>query len=648
MSKKSLFPFACAFFLIAKIVWVLVPTMPMGAPRLGDDALVYLWIGTGGSVLQPRVDTPGVRDIISLRQKQDAIDPKLDFLRARTTMRTTGISSSPPAIIGGLFLKAGLSHELAFAASEILVATVLTAGIASILAVLVGRFAAAIGVLLLTFALLPGQGLNFLIPSVFSLALSFLTWAEISRVNARVLPIALTALLAALTHSIALVYICISIAYALLVATARARRLTIPWAQVLALIGAVMAAHVLDYIAGGRLPLTSGMGKVSLSDIPLNFIPAITYLGAMFWSVPLIWLMGAGGLSVAIKQQKIEAPVLLLILSGAFIAGTAFNLEGYPGELSNRLLVPITVILAGLAGLCLQSFIEFAGRIRIAAFILIGAHLSVNANATQLALFENLNSRNYIYDPAAIRAEIQSLPQSASILWTDPDVTMMAAFIEGAWRFHALPYPMIEGSPDIDRILSEWKPGYIGAPVPRPLNTSSEISSRSLSPRHHGVNFADFSSATINFGKAASDSIYLRFSSRPTTRAISFTLLGDGGPCPNPRRKYVAIESQHWIKLDLTRCPSPGSLKIEGAESEISLLGARLEPPSGKVNWPWGSLLSLRGAPRSKVHDDILVRFDWTSLLGTSLVAKLQHSDDMFVLSDISGIVWIKAEFPNK
>ncbi|WP_230534251.1 hypothetical protein [Microvirga roseola] len=644
MLKAGLYPLACAIFLFVKVVWVLLPTVPMGAPRLGDDALVYLWIGTGGGVLEPKVDTPAIRDIISIRQLQDSKDPSLDYLRARTTMRTTGISSSPLAFINGLFLRAGFSHELAFAASEILVAIALTAGIASFLAIVVGKFAAGIGLMLLTFALLPGQGLQFLVQSVFTLALSLLIWAEISRPKPRILLVILLALTAALTHSIALVYICIAIGYAVLTSTIRARRISIPWTQVFALVSAVVAARILDKVLGGRLPLTTGMGTVTLSDIGENFASAVAYFCEAFWNVPLIWLSGMAGLYIVIKQRKLEVLVALTLSTGAFFAATAFNLEGYPGELSNRLLVPITIILAGLAGLCIRVLLESSLALRATALSLVAAHLVINAHATQLAFFDNLNGRNYIYDPVAVRTDLNSLPASASIIWTDPDVTMMAAFLEGAWRFRAIPYPMIEGSPHIDRILSEWKPDHIAAPVPRVLNTSSEIPSRSLSPRVHGIDFSDFQAASISFEEPVPSSIYLRLSAPTTANKVSFALSGQSGPCTTPQRKNISINNQRWVKLDLTKCPIPKSLTIKAKDQTLALLGVRLAAPSGQVNWPWGSPLVLRGTPHNSDRDDILVRFDWASLLGASLTAHIMAPNATTVLSDTSGIVWLKVE----
>src|SRR3546814_11553806 len=59
---KILLSCGLSIFLIVKVVWAVAPTQIMGLPRLGDDALVYVWSGAN-SAFASLSDSHAVRDI---------------------------------------------------------------------------------------------------------------------------------------------------------------------------------------------------------------------------------------------------------------------------------------------------------------------------------------------------------------------------------------------------------------------------------------------------------------------------------------------------------------------------------------------------------------------------------------------------------
>src|SRR5262249_50384881 len=151
-----------------------------------------------------------------------------------------------------------------------------------------------------------------------------------------------------------------------------------------------------------------------------------------------------------------------------------------------------------------------------------------------------------------IRTDLELLPAHASIMWTEPDISMMAAFLEGAWRFRTLPYPMVEGSPSEAEVIGRWKPDHIAAPIPKSLNTRSMVQSTSLSPRFYGVSLADVSELTISFGERRPDRLLMRLSQPP--RQDDLAIASKEGPCADWRRDSVDVAGETWLALDLAAC----------------------------------------------------------------------------------------------
>jgi hypothetical protein len=636
-SSSSVVAAAAVFFLLVKAIWIILPTSTMGVPRIGDDSLVYLWVGAG-SVLSPQLQTPAIQDIISLRKLDDHYDPKLDFARARVTMRTTYLSASPFAVATAMLLNAGLSLKMAFAFSEMIVATTLAAGIALFLASYVGVVEASLGVFFLTFVILPQQGMHYLVPSVLALSLSLLIWANLNRPEPSITLIVLLSAAAALVHSIAFVYIAIAVCLSILIPIIRSRSFRVRWQEPLALVCGVAIAFAFSKIVGARSPPTTGMGEIDFSKIGENLRGATAFVRQAFVQVPLICVLGGVGLALAANERRMLVATVLLGLAGAFLAGTAFNLNGYPGELPGRLIVPIVVVLAGLAGLAAKRLWQMKLTwLRVALVVCIGWDGVAQARTAETAFFANLNGRSDVYSEEEVRADLDALPSNASILWTDPDVSMMVALLGGASRFHSLPFPMIDGSSEADKVLAEHAIQFIAAAVPRILNTDSDFGNGLFPKRFYGVDFSE-QTAVASFATSPVE-LYLRVSRAVSPSDLSLVLHGANGQCEPPAFSNLALFNEAWLKVDLAQCPDVRQIQMSSSSS-LQLLGLQVERPKARLNWPWGSHINLRVTPR-KPHRAVAIKFDWDSLLGSSLALRLADIPKTVALSDESGIVWI-------
>lgn len=636
LKKYRLLALACVFFFLCKALWVLLPIQAMGLPRLGDDSLVYLWTGSS-TVLDPKLESPAVRDIIALRQLDDGNDATLDFLRARTTMRMTYVAASPFAMLTGLLLEFGLSHKVAFAGAELIVAFVLAAGISTLGSALFGPAAAAVALITLSVALLPLQGLHYLIPGVLALALASLLLAEICRPRPRGLVLGMITLMLGLTHTIGVVYIALALAFALLLPMVRQRALVVSWATLTPVLLASILAFAFIKLTGGQSPATSGTGTLSLVDIPKNLGAAMGYVGQSIYSQPVTWALGCLGILFAARARRVEPFVLLFLLLALFLVASLFDINGYPGDLNARVLVPIMIVLACAGGYALTR----ARRVGISLFavgvLLLGGQTIFQAQATWLLLIDNMNSRAEIYDEDAIRDDLAALPADASILWTEPDISMMAAFLEGATRFHALPYPMIERSPERDLLIMNASPGYIAAPIPKALNTSARAGSANFSPRRYGVSFADFKSLQIQMRGTVSEQIYLRFSHAPEQN-VRLSAQDSSDICKLSVGRIRVFQGNSWLPVDLSGCSPQMVLSVASDSHDIALLGLSFQTPSPRVNWPWGSTALVTAEARTGANAAFAL--DWTSLIGSSLA----QDTNPRVLSDESGIVWLKTD----
>ena len=205
----------------------------------------------------------------------------------------------------------------------------------------------------------------------------------------------------------------------------------------------------------------------------------------------------------------------------------------------------LVIVLAGAAGWLVVTALRMRRIYAAGAIALLAVNLGLGAQATFAKFVENMNGRVDVYSESEIRADLEVLPADASIVWPEPDISMMAALLEGAWRFRVLPYPMIEGSPSENAVLEQWRPDYIAAPVPRSFNTRSLLQSKTLSPRFYGISLADVSELTVHFGEERPSRLLMRLSEPP--RKGDLKVAGAGGPCSSWKHESVDVAGVTWL-----------------------------------------------------------------------------------------------------
>jgi hypothetical protein len=640
ISPRAVLVLSLAVFLLAKAAWIFLPTMTMGQPRLGDDSLVYLWVGAG-NVLEPKVDDPAIRDIIELRKTLTGGDHETEYLRARTTMRTANVSDSPVSFLLSGLLKLGLSDKMAFAVFEMIVACVLATGIVSLFLATVGVVPAATALVCLAAIILPVQGLQYFVPSILTLSLGLILWAELARPRPRLALVVFLAMAASLIHQIALVYISVAAGYVVAQALMRPRSLRVSAASIAAIAGGMGAAKLIDFVVGKQIALTAGTGGVSLSEIPVNLLAMLRSIGEILSTSPFLWVLAIVGLIIHLRTRDSRLPTLFALTVAAAFAGTAFNIPGYPGDLPTRLAVASTVLAAGFAGVALDAALKKPRAYQIGAVALLALHVVSQSALSYAGYWRNLNRRMEVYDTAAIRRDLAMLPPDASVVWTDPDVTMMAAFLEGGTRFRALPFPMAETGDNLDRVLAEWRPDHIAASVPTKMNTKSAYRMRSFAPRFYGLSLRDARDVKINVAPST-DRIFIRFSRPLAAGEITFGLQSADGACPAADYRKAGPDG-NWVEVDLSKCPKAKAVEVNATGDELAIVGLQSQTPRPRVNWPWGETVTISGRFVHGRRGPIDLKFDWTTLLGETLASKLVDRSPAATLSDESGIVWVRS-----
>lgn len=628
---------ALSFFVLVKLVWVMVPAHLMGLPRLGDDALVYLWIAAG-SVASPKLGEPAIRDIVKIRNEAGAIAPDLEFARARATMRTTNVSASPVALATAGALAAGLSPKWAFAVMEGVTALVLALAIGFSIAMLADRRAAAASLALLAFAILPNQGLHYLVPSVFDLALALVLWTLVlCRPGAWPAVAALCAAML-LIHPIGQVYVLT--AFALICGSAlAAKRLPRESAMnIAALAAGVLAWKLVEAFAGVRHPGTAGLGGLSLSMAGANAWGLAVHAGKLAVTQPFLAAVLVAGLWRALTRP-VQAPrlfVLVGVLCCVVLSTVIVDIPGYPGELPSRALIALVIVCCGVSA---QWFIQAAHR--RPSLGKWGAGALVLAIAAQVPMFavqlkDNVNSRHQLYESRALRAEIAGLGDSATVIWADADVAMMAALIDGAYRLHAVPMSML-ASPGALRLAVQGRgPVLVGTTVPERLNGLSTIGAWSPSPRFYGYDFQHFRRVSVYAEAGGVLPRFIRIDNGDARDLIATT--ADGVRC---EARPAGDGAPGWFGL--AGCAAGKALHFQSAAPALRITGLSLDNPVPMRHWPWGSGLRLRAEPLSGAEAPE-IRFSFDSLLGERHASVLREAlGTLSLRSDASGIIWIEA-----
>jgi len=664
---RRLFFAALGFFIVAKVLFILLPIEGLGMPRNGDDSFYILW---GGRQLQQGYDlsTPALSDIRMQFELQDNPSKAQEWHRSRALFRSVGTHSPFFDLVTAAVLTLGMPAKWSYAVLEIFVALVMGTGIAVFLRQLFGGPAAAMGLLLLSFVALPLRGLHYFAASPLVLCIALILWAYMLRHGMKSdLRVLLPGWLIALgTHPLGLVYLCSGLAM-LFLAEGQPRDWIRPRAIVIA--GALMALAAGYQILSMALPflgmesafagrgLHFGDGVLENLAETVGFMKEMAAGGGAFIVLSAIACFTAARRRVLTRQvgAAVAAVCLPLMLSLFYVY------PGYPGVVFGRLLVSLMIILAGAAGAFLaQFFVGGHGRLtRCAVGGATAILVALTAVPCYRLMIQNLNARPEIINEKALSAQIARLPDKTTILYLNPDFTVNAAFLAGGDRLGALVGTMLvhSNSKMVSDLISGRRPTVVAITLPDFLNFYAFKGLGALGERRYGVPFE--LAEKILLGPAQANRPLKEVHAWVTNNADTDLDLvvheNPQSPDPPPdagRRIKVPRGYSGWMRLD-------GWLKLDDGKNVRQLLvtlpaskgwieGVSFTPPMADVRWPWTSqtrwAVLIRGDAKKTFRE---MRLSIPRLFADKsdrpFLPLIRHRNP--ILSDDTGIVFLNTVF---
>lgn len=658
---------ATALFICVKLAYIFLPMNALGMPRLGDDSLQYLR-PAGQLVSGYDTSAPALSDILMQAGLDDGADDKRRWWRARVQKNTLGSHSPLYDVMNAAILSTGLSLKWAFAVSESLIAVAMGLGVAMFLNVLFGAPAAALGVVLLGFAILPSQGMQHFIASTLALSLALMLWAYMLRARDRVNPAVVLPAGAALLaiHPIAQIYLFVGVvAHLLMIGPSPAwwRRNVVVTTVGLGLL--VITAQILpSYVTylGVNAPAVQG-GFDAGSGLMSNIIFAGFYLERLGGKyVPGILIIAFIAPFVAGREAIVRRP-LIPVLAGLGIASVVslfFYMPVFPAEVFSRLIVPLTVVFAGIAGVGLASALRSARplALRAGAGVAALAVVALMVGPWYDRIAQNLEFRPNIIDETALAEQLGLLPDGTTIFYLEADVTLIASLLAGGSRHGALVAHMLHATPSLVLLVKARKPVLAAVPLPIALNMGHARNSHFLAERRNGFDFRYTSKLRIGGTGQPMARLYLWVTNPggdPLTLRVHENPASES---PVKGGREIAISPAHsgWVRID------SGARKLRGVLVELPERTGWIEGispglPEEHIRWPWNARLGVAYLERGAAEQEFKpMQFSIPSLFKASLASQYLPLVRLIrrknpVLWDDSGIVFLNtvySKFPYK
>ena len=649
---------ATALFICVKLALIFLPLNALGIPR---DALYYLW---NAEMFLRGYDTqaPALADILMQHGLDDDAGTNTQWWRNQVHVTTIGTQSPLYDMMNAAILSAGLPLKWAFAVSETVIAVAMGLGIAVFLGCLFGGTAGALGTVLLAFLVLPNQGLFVFYASTLTLSCSLMLWAYMLRRGERANPaVVLLAGLALLAmHPIARIYVFSAVVLHLLaIGPSRTwwRRDVVVITIGLGLLA--VAAQLLPLFvpflgieaAGEQRGFTVGKGLMeNLSEAARD----LKFMATSASAAPGILALSLLSLFLPGRRAVLTRPVVAVLVAIAIpLAISLFYFYfNYPAEIFGRLLVPLSVVLAGMAGAALVSLLA-RGRplaIRALAGLAALAVVAMMVGPWYRQSIENLNFRVEILDEGAFAAQLARLPNTTTIFYLTADVTLHASLLLGGDRYGALAAPMLTNTSSLESLINERQPSVAVIPLPNYLNMAAlQRSSSLLAERRNGFAFQHISKLLIGDATRSLSQVYVWVTNDD---ADALTLIVHDNPIlPSPATpgRAVKIPAGHsgWIRLDKGQKPA-APLLVELPQRDGWIEGVSIGPLREHVRWPWSADVRVaileRRAKEPKFKVVPLSVPELLKLAGLGPLLPLIRRDEP-VLSDDSGFVFLNTVF---
>jgi len=655
--------FGC--FIVAKLLFILLPIEALSIPRNGDDSFYILW---GGQQLQQGYDLtlPALADIQMQADLQDGASTVQEWYRSRALFRSVGTHSPALDLVNAAILTLGLPSKWSYAILEIFVALVMGTGIAFFLRQLFGSPAAAAGLILLSFVILPLRGLHYFTASPLVLSIALILWAYMLRcgMQSRLGVLIAGWLVVLATHPLGLVYLCTGLAMLFLAEGGpgdwiRPRALIIGGTLIALATGFQLLTIALPFM--GMESAFAGRGLNFGDGLNQNLAAAINFMKRMTNGAGVIVILAGLACFTAARGKVLrrQAGATLTAVILPLILSVFYFYPRYPGEVFGRLLIPLIIILAGAAGAFLAEF--YVSKYTRTIRFLVGGATTIFVALTAIPSYQwmiyNLNSRHQIIDEKTLAGQVARFPTKTSILYLNSDITLNATLLAGGDNFGALVGPMLVYSKSGRDLILERRPAVVAITLPRWLNMHAYKGSSALGERRYGISFELVAKLLIGHPQVSRplQQVHAWVTNRS---AAAFDLIVHKNPqSANPpsdagRRITVPRGYSGWMRLDkwpqLDERKKVQQLMVTLPSHKGWIEGVSFAPPKQNVRWPWTSRTPMAVLERNDTeHNFKGISFSIPELLARKderpFLPLIRRRDP--VLSDYTGIVFLDTVF---
>lgn len=653
-TSRSLFLSGMAVFLLAKLYLVILTTSALAIPRLGDDALVYLWKGKLAFIEQA-VSAPALLDIAEQFHLQEGAE-NIDWMRSNIAQRTLPSNMMPThSLLTRIALSITEDLRWAFATTELVGIVLMAAGMAWLLFEIVGSAAAGIALFAMAFAILPNQGIYSFIPSTFALSCSLILWAYLwrRREHASAIGIGLAALAILGLHPIAKVYIAITpVLFWLRLGRWSAWRGHALWRVTLACVLSISLALLLPLVFPSlRPPPSNIMGGLNVLDGVLNNLNAVMRLAwdpVIKYNLP--WAFMLAGTILFAPRLFLTWPYSALTVCLFALLGVSllFWLPGYPGELFSRIWVLFVLLTSAI---CARFMLDQWTRPGLWKKVFKWLFVALMVLSALVWIFKYvpsvMNWRTEVIDEPLVAAEIKSFPEGATLLYAETNVALQASLLLGADRLGAIAYPMLAGTPSLGMLIRQRHPVSIVVPPEPKLNSLAQARYKWFLKRRQGL----FSGVVSHFTISRNQGMPLG----------DLHLLVDGDAEPMhweatdatgkiiARGKTPWPSESAWMALDISDAVEAVHFTLPDANGWI--LGISAGAPKHKVYWPWRTGWALTYGIRGKSPDkNVRLEFSSQSLLARVDAQELRlYVDPQHpVQSDAGGLIFLRTKYSDR
>jgi hypothetical protein len=636
--RNLIFQLGIAFFFLTRFYLLLVTTLYSGIPRLGDDALVYLWHSKLPYLEAPE-KIPALKSTIL--EQSTAVDLVAIDQVPPIAVRTVGGMNFISDFVNASFHYFGLDLKWTFFLSELLGLGLMSLAFALFLREIFGAPAAGIGMGLLAFAIFPNQGIYSYIPSTLALSSAILLWVYIlnRQANASIFIVGLIAFVVSQIHPIGRIYALLSIPLYFL---NQEPKIIVKNAKVWLLV-AVVAGSVLAGI-GIKAYLTAYM-LPSLSGPPGGF--KIIVIGGLVENIKsaLIclwdpWLRKNSLLVVLFflgliysKKVLTNPQKYLLVFSTIILVGSLLHyLPGYPAELFSRLLVPFSILASGVAGSFLYyqwDAIRFKNLFRI--FVIFCFIVTCTLFVTKYG-FSKINERPEHVDERAFQKLLATFPDNIRLYYFNSITLFQEALLLGGGRLSSIHHEYMELPSVRQKLLKDIPPDYFLALYPDNLNSISAGKLKSFVRPRYGLHLGLLRKVELEV---------------PTSTEKIEMHVDNAGPAfdleINSQKINVPELFVGWISLP--DCTAPNSkINVQFRRVNAWIDGIRLGNEKNDLSWPWNDELKMIYYYRNPRKMPKVVLFGLNAFLdGKDALFLKEYMSDRPFISDKGGILLLKS-----